>query len=355
MSFYKAIRPIIFSISPENAHNMAISALKNRLVIAPKIKPSLKLEVDVLGMKFANPLGLAAGFDKNAEVIKPLLKQGFGFVEVGTCTPYPQEGNDKPRLFRLAGDKAIVNKMGFNNEGAESFVNNLKKRPKDAIIGANIGKNKTTQSALGDYLTMLDAVYEHCNYITINISSPNTVGLRNLQQKDALDDLLKNLTNKRNELAKEKGFKTPLLLKIAPDNTKENLEDIADVATENKIDGLIISNTTIARPESLKSKYKHEQGGLSGKPLFENSTDVLRYVYSITKGRLPLIGVGGISNAQDAYTKIKAGASLIQIYSVLVFEGFSVVKDILEELQILLEKEGFDNIQEAVGAEAKIS
>lgn len=355
MSFYKIIRPLVFSISPENAHNLAIKTLKSRLVPPAKIKQSSKLEVDILGMKFSNPLGLAAGFDKNAEVIKPILKQGFGFVEVGTCTPHPQEGNPQPRLFRLIRDKAVINRMGFNNDGAELFVNNLTKRPKKSIIGANIGKNKTTPSALNDYLYMLESVYGFCEYITINISSPNTVGLRDLQQKNALDDLLKNLIKKRDQLSKEKGFRKPLLLKIAPDNTLEQLEDIAYISTENKIDGLIISNTTIKRPESLKSHNSNQTGGLSGKPLLNDSTEVLRYVYSITKGRIPIIGVGGISNAKDAYQKIKAGASLLQIYSVLVYEGFSVVNKILNELELLLEKEGFDNIQEAVGVEAKIS
>ncbi len=347
MSLYKLIRPLVFSLTPETGHNLAISALKYGLV-PPSPKPDFpELASELFGLKFENPVGLAAGFDKNGEAIKALLNQGFGFVEVGTCTPLAQKGNEKPRLFRLAEDGAIINRFGFNNKGAEAFVQNLKERPQNGIVGANIGKNKTSTDSIEDYIIMLEKVYGLSDYITINISSPNTPGLRNLQGREALDSLLGAIMAKRNTLSDKK---IPILLKISPDTNTHEREDIAEISLKHNIDGLIISNTTIGR-DFLSSRYAGETGGLSGKPLFKLSTETLRELYRLTNGKVPLIGVGGISSGDDAYTKIKSGASLVQIYSALIYEGFGLVTAINKRISELLCKDGFSNISEAVGVD----
>lgn len=350
MCFYKIIKPLIFTLPAETAHDMAIAALRYGLVQFPKNKEFAQLETELFGIKFKNPVGLAAGFDKNGVAISPLLSSGFGFVEVGTCTPVAQKGNDKPRLFRLAADKAIINRFGFNNKGASIFIENLKKRPNHGIVGANIGKNKTSLDSTADYLTMLEKVYGLSDYITINISSPNTPGLRDLQGKEALDDLLSAVALKRAELGKKK---TPILVKISPDTSAHQRADIAEVIIKHGIDGLIVSNTTIGKRDMLSSSSAKESGGLSGKPLFELSTENLRDMYRLTNGKIPIIGVGGIFSGDDAYKKIKAGASLVQIYSSLIYEGFGLIPRIKERLCELLHNDGFKNISEAVGVEAK--
>lgn len=308
--------------------------------------PSLAQQL--LHLHFAHPVGMAPGFDKNAEVMDALLAQGFSHVEVGTLTPRPQAGNPKPRLFRLPEDQAIINRMGFNNHGMEAALPRLKKRKAPGIVGVNIGKNKDTVAAEEDYLQLLQAVHPYADYITINISSPNTPGLRDLQARNALEKLLRVMITQRDVLSK----RVPLLLKISPDGSQEEQEEIAGVCMDEKIDGLIISNTTIARPHTLQNIHRQESGGLSGKPLLVPSTEMLRNIYRLTKGTIPLIGVGGIASGADAYAKIKAGASLVQLYSALVYQGLGLVHAINAYLADALSRDGFSHISEAIGVEA---
>ncbi len=319
------------------------------------------LTVNLWGMEFANPVGMAAGFDKNAVMIESLLGRGFGFVEAGTVTKLPQEGNPKPRIFRLVQDEAIINRLGFNSEGIEEFTANIQgwqQRQKillsKGIVGANIGKNRDSENAVEDYIYLLEKLYNQVDYITINISSPNTPGLRDLQKGEALDELLGSIILKKNELCAEIEKKTPILLKISPDISLEDKENIAYAAIKHNIDGLIISNTTINHRDGLLSKNAGQKGGLSGKPLLQPSTDLLRDIYLLTEGKIPLIGVGGVSSGEDAYRKIRAGASLIQLYSAIIYQGFSLVKQINQELLHLLERDGFSNISEAVGVDAQL-
>jgi len=354
MSLFKATKPLIHSLNPEKAHNAAISLLKKNLVPSQACFSHSNLESTLLGLTFKHPVGLAAGFDKNAEAIPALLNQGFSFVEAGTVTPLAQDGNEKPRLFRLENDEAIINRMGFNNKGISEFQKNIKKaklKKSNSIIGANIGKNKNSPNDASDYITLLDKIYGESDYITINISSPNTPNLRQLQKKETLEDLLKDITGKKTQLRENTQKNIPILLKIAPDIDSEDCKDIVEAVKKYNIDGIIVSNTTISRPESLSNKYKNEQGGLSGKPLFDISTETLREIYKLSNGTIPLIGVGGIFTGEDAYKKIKAGASIVQIYSCLIYEGFEVINQINKELSELLEKDGFTNIQEAIGSD----
>jgi dihydroorotate dehydrogenase len=348
MSFYQFIRPLVFSLPPEAAHNLAITALKYGLIWMPATRKTSALTTEAFGIKFQNPVGLAAGFDKNGEAISPLLRLGFGFIEVGTATPLAQAGNAKPRLFRLQEDEAVINRFGFNNKGVETFKRNLQKRPKYGVVGANIGKNKTSTDSTADYLKMLEKVYGLSDYITINISSPNTPGLRDLQGREELDKLLGAIVAKRAELG---GKKIPVLLKISPDTTQAQRTDIAEISLKHAIDGLIVSNTTIGQRDILLSGDASETGGLSGKPLFRPSTECLREMYRLTERKIPIIGVGGISSGEDAYTKIKSGASLVQVYSALIYEGLGLVNRINERLYELLRKDGFKNISEAVGVD----
>lgn len=360
MSFYSFIRPVLFSLNEEKAHNVAISALKKGFIPKTKTISGSLLENKVFDIYFPNPVGLAAGFDKNAEVISPLLNQGFGFIEVGTVTLKPQEGNPKPRLFRLEEDKAVINRLGFNNAGIKPFVKNLEewKKTKEeknlkAVVGVNIGKNKDSEGT-GDYEKLLRKVYGLCDYITINVSSPNTPKLRDLQNKKELDDLLSSLIKARNSLIKKGKDYIPLLLKISPDMDKKTLENMARLVLSLHIDGIIVSNTTIGNRGSLKHEHHSvELGGLSGKPLFSPSTNLLRDVYRLTKGKIPLIGTGGIFSGEDAYDKIRSGASLVQIYTSLVYGGLGLVNKITKELASLLERDGFNNISEAIGVDVK--
>ena len=305
-----------------------------------------------LGLDFSNPIGLAAGFDKNAEIINPILNLGFGFVEVGTITPKAQKGNIKPRIFRLNEDEAIINHLGFNNKGSEKVLKKLKKinlsNLNSGIIGINIGKNKDSNNAIEDYCYCLEKLGPFCHYITINISSPNTPGVRDLQLRGKVEVLVKALQNKQNEIGnylKEK----PIFFKISPDLNDEQLRDIALMALANNITGLIISNTTIKRPKILLSNNKNEIGGLSGGPLFIQSTLSLKKMFSLTNGQIPLIGVGGVSNGNQCYEKIKSGANLIQLYSALVFKGPKIIFKIKNELVDLMKIDGFKNIKEIVG------
>ena len=325
MSFaFQLAKPVLHRLDAEKAHNLTIKALK----YLPKGQGSITsphLKTKLFGLEFPNPVGLAAGFDKNAEVPDAMLGQGFGFVEIGTLTPRPQSGNATPRLFRLSADHAVINRMGFNNEGHAPALQRLIDRQKNGgIVGVNIGANKDSDDRVSDYVVGLEVFAQVASYITVNISSPNTPGLRNLQGKQDLQRLLEKLNAARK-------IKTPMLLKIAPDLTVEDLQDISDCCQGGGVDGVIISNTTLSR-NALKSADAGQQGGLSGAPLFAKSTQVLSDFHQISGGKLPLIGVGGISDPATAIAKFNAGASLVQLYTALVFQGPKLVKDICEGL-----------------------
>ncbi|MGB8705936.1 MAG: quinone-dependent dihydroorotate dehydrogenase [Gillisia sp.] len=330
---YKSlIRPLLFKFDPEKVHHFTFDFLKGIFKIpgAAKIARRMfevkdsRLEREVFGIKFKNPVGLAAGFDKDAKLYKELSSFGFGFIEIGTLTPQPQPGNDKKRLFRLKEDKAIINRMGFNNEGVQAAVHRLKKN-KNVLIGGNIGKNKVTPNteAVNDYLICFDSLFEYVDYFVVNVSSPNTPNLRELQDKEPLKILL-NALQKRN---KEHTYSKPVLLKIAPDLTDSQLLDIIEIVSETKIDGIIATNTTIGR-EGLSSENKTETGGLSGKPLKKRSTEVIRFLSEKSNKSFPIIGVGGIHSAEDALEKLEAGASLVQLYTGFIYEGPQLVKAI---------------------------
>ncbi len=352
MSFYTSIlAPIIFKLNAETAHGAAIKTLRYGLVPSSSTITHASLEQTLFGLTFKNPVGLAAGFDKNAEVWQQTLKQGFGFVEIGTVTPRPQIGNPKPRLFRLKEDQAVINRMGFNNHGMDATYKNLAThRAGQGIVGVNIGKNKDTENAAEDYTALVRRFADVADYFTVNISSPNTEGLRALQDRDALMILMKAIMKERNTQDR----RVPMLIKIAPDLddgalTDGALTDIASVALMLDCDGIIVSNTTIARPETLRSKHKNETGGLSGVPLFTRSNEVLASLYRITQGRIPLIGVGGITSAEDAITKIRSGASLIQLYSALVYQGFGLVHTINKGIIAHLKAHNMLSINELIG------
>lgn len=344
MSCYKTLRPALFLLPPEKAHRAAIKALQ--LGLAPKSSfahPSL--ETNIAGLKLPSPVGLAAGFDKNAEAVEGAHHAGFGFVEIGTVTPRAQLGNPQPRLFRLVEKEAVINRLGFNNEGMDAAAARLAANKHGGVVGGNVGKNKDSEQALPDYIAAMRALYGYVDYITANISSPNTPGLRNLQAKEELTNLVRGLHAARTGLMNEFGFPhKPIFVKIAPDNDAAALAAIAQVAIEEKLDGLIVSNTTI--------QHNGEQGGLSGKPLFAPSTVVLRTMYQMTKGQVPLIGVGGIASAEDAYEKIRAGASAVQLYTALIYQGFGLVEKINKGLVELLARDGYSNIAQAVGTNA---
>ena len=339
-------------LPPETAHQITIKLLKSNLTFPIKKTGELTaLKQTILGIDFKNPLGLAAGFDKNAEVIKQMLSYGFGFIEVGTITPKSQQGNQKPRIFRLLEDEGVINHLGFNNNGSEKILKNLKSFYQGnyygGVVGINIGKNKSTQNDIDDYLYCIEKLGSYGNYITINISSPNTPGLRDLQLRGKIEILVKKIQKKQNEI-KQLNNK-PIFIKISPDLEDEQLRDIALMSLANNVNGLIISNSTLKRPKTLNSLYKNEVGGLSGKPLFIDSTLILKKMYSLTNGQIPLIGVGGISNGNECYEKIKAGASLVQLYTALAYQGPKVIINIIKELNGLVLTDGYKNISEAVG------
>ncbi|MDA8231066.1 MAG: quinone-dependent dihydroorotate dehydrogenase [Magnetospirillum sp.] len=348
--YYRLFGPLIRKLPPETAHSLTIRALATGLVPAQPAPADPALEVSLWGLRFPNPVGLAAGFDKDARVPDAMLRQGFGFVEIGSVTPRPQPGNPRPRLFRLPEDRAVVNRMGFNNSGLDAVARRLRRRPRVGIVGANLGKNKDTGDAAADYERGAARLAPLADYLVINVSSPNTPGLRALQGRAQLETLVAR-TRAALDGAVPPGRRPPLLLKIAPDLTDDDLADIAQVARAGALDGLIVSNTTIARPDTLASPLAREAGGLSGAPLFELSTRVLRRMYRLTRGRVPLIGVGGIGSGLDAYVKIRAGASLVQLYSALIYEGPSLVGRINRELALLVRRDGFASVAEAVGAD----
>ncbi|MFN0025157.1 MAG: quinone-dependent dihydroorotate dehydrogenase [Parvularculaceae bacterium] len=333
-------------LDPETAHRATVRLLASPL--APRINTRLDpmLRIRIAGIDFPNPLGLAAGFDKNAEVPNAMLRLGFGFVEIGGVTPLPQTGNDRPRVFRLPEDAGVINRYGFNNDGLDVIAARLARRRRAGVVGANLGANKDSPDRVEDYVTGVKRLEGLVDFYTVNISSPNTPGLRALQDKAALSGLLARVIAARNALT----VKAPVFLKVAPDLADADKADIAAAALEAKIDGLIVSNTTIARPASLKSLHRDEKGGLSGQPLFAPSTALLREFHETLNGRLPLIGVGGVFSAEDAYAKIRAGASLVQLYTALIYKGPALVAEIVEGLPRLLKRDGFALLAEAVGA-----
>jgi len=343
---YKKIFPILNFIPPELAHNLAIRFFTN---FKNKTNPDdLILNIKVCNLKFTNPIGLAAGFDKNGEAYDGLMRLGFGFVEIGTVTINPQFGNKKPRIFRLLEDKAIINRLGFNNIGAEKVLQNIEKYDSangPGLLGVNLGKNLDSKELIEDYLKLLKIFNRKASYITLNVSSPNTPGLRELEQKDNLDKLVKKIS-----LFKRKNsVNIPVFLKIDPDISKNQLGDISDIVLSSRIDGVIISNTSIQRSNELISKHASEKGGISGLPIKETSNKLLKDFYILTNGKIPLIGVGGISNGKDAYQRILNGASLIQLYTSLIYKGPSIVNKIKEELVYLLKRDNYKSLDQAVG------
>lgn len=340
---------------PETAKNIALLALRFQLLHAPPDKTSHRLESRVWNLRFTNPLGLAAGLDKGGQALAGCFKVGFGFVELGTVTPRPQAGNPRPRIFRLPEDKALINRMGFNSRGVNYVRKRVTERPAGhGVVGINIGANADSENRVSDYAMLLDSLYGLGDYFTINVSSPNTVALRNFQKPENLEHLLSCLSRRREELSKVLGRK-PMLVKLSPDIGEDDLEKIATVVVRFEIDGFVISNTTVGRSEELRSPAKQEIGGLSGAPLRAVSTAMIRRIFEATEGSVPIIGVGGILNAQDAYEKIRAGASLLQVYTGLTYEGPRLIIAILSGLCQLLEADGLTRVGDAIGLDAKNS
>ncbi|WP_436915323.1 quinone-dependent dihydroorotate dehydrogenase [Acinetobacter gandensis] len=331
---YSLARPLLFSLAPERAHELTLSLLKSSHKIGMMRQNIASKPVTCMGIQFPNPVGLAAGLDKNGAYIDALASQGFGFIEIGTITPLPQSGNPEPRLFRLPKAKAIINRMGFNNDGVDKLIENVKAAKFKGILGINIGKNAVTpvEKAVDDYLICLEKVYNYASYITVNISSPNTKNLRSLQSGDALTELLETLKKRQLELADENQHYVPLVLKVAPDLEPEDIQFIAQQLLTFKIDGLIVTNTTLSREGVEGLPFGDEAGGLSGAPVFEKSTACLAAFVKVLNGRIPLIGVGGILSGADAVAKQKAGASLVQVYSGLIYTGPTLVKDCVDAL-----------------------
>jgi dihydroorotate dehydrogenase len=344
--------PLLRWFDPEDAHRMAIQGLKLLPPVRTKADDG-KLALRAFGLNFPNPIGMAAGFDKSADVPDALLRLGFGFVEIGTVTPRPQSGNPRPRLFRLERDEAVINRMGFNNDGAGSVLKRLASRAHLAgIVGVNIGANKDSPDRVADYVKLIETFAPVASYFTVNVSSPNTPGLRNLQQAHILDDLLAKVIDAR-ERVREKAGDSPVLLKIAPDLSLAELDEVVHVARSRRVDGMIVANTTIGRPATLREQNRaREQGGLSGRPLFRLSTRMVAETYVRAEGAFPLIGVGGIDSGGAALTKIRAGASLIQLYSSLIYKGLGLVDAIKTDLAATLLRTGRDQLSEIVGADA---
>lgn len=331
-------------IDPETAHGLAIAGLRAGLVPLPGPVTSARLATDLAGIALPNPIGIAAGFDKNATALRALARCGMGFVEVGAVTPRPQAGNPRPRLFRLTEDRAAINRFGFNNDGARAVAARLARRPRGAVVGLNLGANRDSTDRAGDFVEVMERCAPDVDFVTINVSSPNTEKLRDLQGKAALAEVLARVTAARNALPR----RLPVLVKIAPDLSPAALEDIAEVALGSGIDGIIATNTTVTR-DGLKSPFAAEAGGLSGRPLFERSTRVLARLSDLTGGALPLIGVGGVASAEDAYAKIRAGAEAVQLYTALVYDGLSLGARIARGLDALLARDGFTRVADAVG------
>jgi dihydroorotate dehydrogenase len=347
-ALFRLISPLVARLDPEAAHRLTIRALQWGLVRAPPQDPDPRLAMRLFGLDFPNPIGLAAGADKNAEAPDGALALGLGFVEIGTVTPKPQTGNPRPRLFRLGEDRAIINRMGFNNDGHAAVLARLSARRGGGIVGVNIGANRDSADRIGDYVKGLAAFGAIASYITVNVSSPNTPGLRDLQGRSELETLVARLREARAELARP----VPLLVKIAPDLDRDALAAIVDVCLAGGIDGIIVSNTTVSRPP-LRSRFAGEAGGLSGRPLFDLSTRTLAATFRLVGGRIPLIGVGGIDSAEAAWAKITAGASLVQLYTALAFEGPELVMAIRRGLSRRLDEHKLTSIAQAIGTNAQ--
>ena len=347
---FSILRPFLFKLDPETAHDFAIKSLKLNLLPTKmfEVEDEQMLKIELLGKNFPNPIGLAAGFDKSAEAYNSLLRLGFGFVEVGTVTPLKQFGNPKPRVFRLEDDYALINRLGFNNDGIEVIKSRIQSEGKKGILGINIGPNKETKDQKNDFCLGLKNFFNIADYITINISSPNTEGLRDFHDQKKLIDLIVAL----NEIKKNKKTNIPLLLKISPDIKSNYISTIVETSIKHNISAIILANTTNANRDNLTSEFKDEEGGLSGKPLHNISNNIIKKFYKELKGKIPIIGVGGVNSGKSAYEKITAGASLLQLYTGFVYRGTSTAKDIKKELIEILKVEGIKNIKDAIGKDA---
>ena len=344
---FSFLRPYIFTLDPEAAHDLAIKSLKFNFMpnFIFQVEDEEMLTTELFKKKLKNPIGLAAGFDKSAEVYNSLFRLGFGFIEVGTVTPKRQFGNPKPRVFRLEKDKALINRLGFNNDGSEIVSKRLKKNKPDEFLGINIGPNKNTKNKVLDFLDCFSKLNEFANYVTVNISSPNTSGLRDFHNKKLLSELLSKLSN----LKKRKKIKCPIVLKLSPDINENEITNINEIVLKFKIDGVVLTNTTSQNRENLLDINRNEKGGLSGQPLQNLSLNFIKNFYKSNNGKIPIIGVGGIDSGQSAFEKIAAGATVIQLYTGMVYKGPGVVKKIKKELIEILKKEKIKNIQQAIG------
>ena len=343
---FDKLRPFIFKFSPEVAHSLAIKALKLNAIPKKKIENQSILKTEIFNKTLENPIGVAAGFDKNAEVYNSLFNLGFGFVEVGTITPEPQYGNPKPRVFRLEEDEALINRLGFNNSGSNEIYNKIEKNKSNGFLGINIGPNKTSVNRVEDYIKCLNKFYNVADYITINISSPNTENLRNFHKEEEMNHLLSKVKEEKDKLKPD----LPIAVKISPDIENKSIEDICDILANHSIDLLIISNTTEKNRETLKNINKLEKGGLSGKPVEKRSNELIKLFYKNLKNKIKIIGVGGVSSGKDAYEKIIRGASLVQLYTGMVYRGPDIANKINKELIEILTKEGVKNISQIVGS-----
>ena len=345
---FSLLRPFIFNLDPETAHDLAIKSLKYNVL--PKslftVEDEEILSTKLFGKIIDNPIGLAAGFDKSAEVYNEIFKIGFGFVEVGTVTPKKQYGNQKPRVFRLEKDQALINRLGFNNDGSDVIKKRIEHNVPDGLLGINIGPNKDTDNMYNDFLSCAKTFFPIGDYITINISSPNTEGLRNFHEKENLEKLLIKI----NEIRKESNFKKSFLLKISPDLDESSINNIVDLSLKNNINGIILTNTSDKNRDKLIDNQKNEKGGLSGQPIKDLSTKIIKEFYKKLNGKIPIIGVGGVDSANAAFEKIAAGASAIQLYTGMIYKGPMIVKEIKKGLIIKLNEKGFKNISEAVGS-----
>ena len=342
---FNILRPLIFKFSPEVAHSLAIKALKLNNIPYSKPKDNHILETTFCEKKLSSPIGVAAGFDKNAEVYNPLFNLGFGFVEVGTITPKPQFGNPKPRVFRLEEDEALINRLGFNNSGSDEISKRIKENNKKGFLGINIGPNKDSTNRVEDYLICFRKFYNLADYITINISSPNTENLRDFHNQDELNSLIDKLKNEKKEL----NSNIPLAIKVSPDLNDDQINEVSNIILEQEIGIVVVSNTTDKNRENLKNINKLEKGGLSGKPIEKISNEVISKFYKILKDKTKIIGVGGVSNGQDAFEKITSGATLVQLYTGMVYRGPRIASKISKELIDLLKNKGFKNVSEAIG------
>ena len=348
---FSNLRSLIFKLDPEKAHTLAIKSLKFNFVpyLSQNKENDSLFKTKLFNKDIKNPIGMAAGFDKNAEVYNQLFKLGFGFVEVGTITPLSQYGNSKPRVFRLVEDEALINRLGFNNHGAQNVLERIKRNSKTGILGINIGPNKETQNRLEDFLLGLRSFYEVADYITINISSPNTENLRNFHNERQLEELLKEVKKEKKDLSS----KIPIVVKIAPDINDDEIEKISEVLTNNEVEAVIISNTSDATREKLKDIQKHQKGGLSGKPIEDKSNILINKFYRLLKNQIKIIGVGGVDSGLSAYNKFLAGASYVQLYTGMVYKGPNVVNIIKVDLSKLLLKDGVKNFKEIIGNKSK--